>query len=146
RERARRERGRAAMAYLGDAPLGETTWISPRASVELDTLLDTERLRADRFSASYDGDPRGLLSRAGGLDGVARAYRRSLDSAGARRMKRFSPPAALLCTSGASFFSGTLGCQRRCCRPGGQGTRRRACFMPNRPGSCPPHPVSLTVA
>jgi len=82
RERARRERVRAAMAYLGYAPLGETTWISPRASVELDTLLDTERLRADRFSASYDGDPRGLLSRAWDLDGLARAYQRWLASVG----------------------------------------------------------------
>ena len=64
RDRARRARVRAGLGYLGYAPLGETTWISPRPSVELDSLLEAERLRAERFVASYDGDPRGLLARA----------------------------------------------------------------------------------
>src|SRR5262249_24183488 len=49
RDRARRDRVRAALGYLGYAPLGETTWISPRPSVELDPLLAAERLRAERF-------------------------------------------------------------------------------------------------
>ena len=40
RDRARRGRVRAALGYLGYAPLDETTWISPRPSVELDALLD----------------------------------------------------------------------------------------------------------
>ena len=82
RDRARRDRVRAALGYLGYAPLGETTWISPRPSVELDPLLAAERLRAERFAASYDGDPRGLLARAWDLDGLARAYRRWLAQAG----------------------------------------------------------------
>jgi phenylacetic acid degradation operon negative regulatory protein len=81
-ERARRDRVRAALGYLGYASLGETAWISPRASVELDALLDTERLRAERFEASYDGDARGLLARAWDLDRLARAYRRWLGLAG----------------------------------------------------------------
>jgi phenylacetic acid degradation operon negative regulatory protein len=81
-ERARRERTRAGLGYLGYAPLDETTWISPRASVELDALLAAERLRAELFHASYAGDPRGLLARAWDLDGLARAYRRWLASAG----------------------------------------------------------------
>src|SRR5262249_54052446 len=82
RDRARRDRVRAALHYLGYAPLGATTWISPRASVELDALLVAEELRADRFLASYDGDPHGLLERAWDLDGLARAYRRWLATAG----------------------------------------------------------------
>jgi phenylacetic acid degradation operon negative regulatory protein len=81
-DRARRDRIRAALGYLGYAPLGETSWISPRASAELDALLDTERLRAERFTAAYDGDPRGLLARAWDLDRLARAYQRWLATAG----------------------------------------------------------------
>jgi len=82
RDRGRRDRVRAGLHYLGYAPLGDTTWISPRASVELDALLAAERLRAERFHASYTGDPHGLLERAWDLDGLARAYRRWLVSAG----------------------------------------------------------------
>jgi phenylacetic acid degradation operon negative regulatory protein len=74
--RTRRDRMRAGLGYLGYAPLSEQTWISPRGSAELDTLLETERVRAERFQATYEGDPHGLLSRAWDLDGLARAYRR----------------------------------------------------------------------
>jgi phenylacetic acid degradation operon negative regulatory protein len=77
-DRARRDRVRAALGYLGYAQLGETAWISPRASAELDALLDAERLRAERFLAAYDGDARGLLARAWDLDRLARAYQRWL--------------------------------------------------------------------
>ena len=73
---SRERRGR------GYAPLGETAWISPRASVELDALLDAEQLRAERFFAAYDGDARGLLARAWDLDRLARAYQRWLAMAG----------------------------------------------------------------
>lgn len=81
RDRARRGRVRAALGYLGYAPLGETTWISPRPSVELDPLLEAERLRVERFVASYDGDPRDLLARAWDLGNLARAYQRWLAQA-----------------------------------------------------------------
>ena len=47
RERARRDRLRAALGYLGYAPIDETTWISPRPSVELEALLEAERVRAE---------------------------------------------------------------------------------------------------
>ena len=59
RDRARRDRVRAALGYLGYAPVGESTWISPRPSVELDPLLEAERLPAERFVAS---SPRGSPS------------------------------------------------------------------------------------
>jgi phenylacetic acid degradation operon negative regulatory protein len=91
-DRARRGRVRAALRYLGYAPLGETTWVSPRPSVELDPLLAAERLRAERFVASYDGDARGLLARAWDLDGLARAYQRWL--AGARTLIAAAGPHA----------------------------------------------------
>jgi phenylacetic acid degradation operon negative regulatory protein len=78
RERARRERLRAALSYLGYASIDETTWVSPRPSRELEALLETERARAERFLASYDGDPRGLAARAWDLDGLAHAYQRWL--------------------------------------------------------------------
>ena len=75
RERARRDRLRAALGYLGYAPADESTWVSPRPSVELEALLEAERVRAERFTASYDGDARGLLARMWDLDGLAHAYR-----------------------------------------------------------------------
>ena len=55
-------------------PLDETTWISPRPSRELEALLEAERVRAERFVASYDGDARGLVARAWDLDGLSHAY------------------------------------------------------------------------
>ena len=78
RERARRERLRAGLEYLGYAPIGETSWLSPRPSVEIEVLLETERVRAERFQASYDGDARGLAARTWDLDGLAHAYQRWL--------------------------------------------------------------------
>ena len=81
RDRVRRDRLRAALEYLGYAPVDETTWISPRPSVELEALLEAERVRAERFTASYDGDPSGLAARAWDLDGLAHAYRRWMSAA-----------------------------------------------------------------
>ena len=81
-ERARRERLRAALGYLGYACVDGSTWVSPRPSPELDALLAAERVRAERFMADYDGDDRGLASRAWDIDGLARAYRHWLDLAG----------------------------------------------------------------
>jgi len=81
RERSRRERLRAAMRYLGYAPLDESTWISPRRSRELDAMLESERVRAQQFVASYDGDDRGLAARVWDLDGLARSYLRWLEVA-----------------------------------------------------------------
>ena len=74
RDRARRERLRAGLGYLGYAAIGEASWISPRPSPELEPLLRAERVRAERFTAQYDGDPAGLLARAWDLDGLAHAY------------------------------------------------------------------------
>lgn len=81
-ERASRDRLRSALGYLGYARLDGSTWISPRQSSELESLLSTERVRAERFHASYDGDPRELAARAWDIDGLGRAYQRWLDQTG----------------------------------------------------------------
>lgn len=81
-DRARRDRLRAGLGYLGYAALDDTTWISPRASAELEALFAAEGVRAERFHAGYDGDARGLVARAWDLDGLARAYERWIDEAG----------------------------------------------------------------
>jgi phenylacetic acid degradation operon negative regulatory protein len=81
-DRAKRERLRSALGYLGYACLDGSTWISPRPSVELEALLATERVRAERLHASYDGDPRGLAARAWDIDGLGHAYQRWLGVAG----------------------------------------------------------------
>lgn len=80
-DRAGRERLRSALGYLGYACLNGSTWISPRPSVELDAMLAAERIRADRFHASYDGDARSLAARAWDIDGLACGYRLWLERA-----------------------------------------------------------------
>ena len=76
--RPARERLKAALGYLGYARLDGTTWISPRPSAELEPLLAAERVSAERFHASYDGDSRRLAARAWDVDGLAGAYARWL--------------------------------------------------------------------
>jgi phenylacetic acid degradation operon negative regulatory protein len=78
RDRARRTRLRAGLAYLGYAPLHETTWLSPRVSPELDALLEAEHLTADRFQAAFGGDACELVMRAWDLGTLARTYERWL--------------------------------------------------------------------
>ena len=74
-ERAKRDRLKSALGYLGYACLDGSTWISPRCSVELDPVIAAEQVRAERFFSSHDGDARGLAARAWDLDGLARSYR-----------------------------------------------------------------------
>jgi phenylacetic acid degradation operon negative regulatory protein len=135
RARARRERTRAGLCYLGYAPLTETTWISPRAPVELDALLAAERLRAELFHAGYAGDPCGLVARAWDLDGLAgptaagwpvRAT--SSPRPGQRPATRpYSRCGAPWSTSGASSCSPIPGCRRRCCHLPGRAMTRPGC-------------------
>ncbi len=81
-ERAARDRIRSGLGYLGYACLGGSTWISPRASIELDGLLAAEQLGVDSFYASYDGDARLLAARAWDIERLATGYQEWL--AGAR--------------------------------------------------------------
>jgi len=79
--RAQRDRLRSALGYLGYGCLDSSTWIGSHPSVELEALLAAERVRAERFYASYDGDPRGLAARVWDIDGLAHAYQQWLDGA-----------------------------------------------------------------
>ncbi len=78
KERAARDRVRTGLGYLGYAPLRDDTWISPRASREVDALLDREGVRARQFWAEHVGDDIGLAAQAWDLDGLGRAYARWL--------------------------------------------------------------------
>ena len=79
--RATRERLRTALGYLGYAPLREGTWISPRPSGEVASLLDGEGVRSTSFSAKHDGDDAALARSAWDLPALAAAYRRWLAQA-----------------------------------------------------------------
>jgi phenylacetic acid degradation operon negative regulatory protein len=80
-ERGTRERVRGGLTYLGYAPLRDHTWISPRASTELDGLLSAEGAGASRFWAAFDGDAVSLASSAWDLDDIGRSYARWLADA-----------------------------------------------------------------
>jgi len=71
--RAARERIRSGLGYFGYAPLSDSTWISPFASPEVQTLLDAEAANVSRFQAR-DGDPQARASQAWDLDALAQAY------------------------------------------------------------------------
>lgn len=81
RDRARRERLAAGLAYLGFGRLGESTWIGPRASAEVDPLLRSEGARAERFRSVHQGDARELLARVWDLSQLGQAYDRWLTEA-----------------------------------------------------------------
>ena len=79
--RTDRERLHAQLQYLGYGSIGGATWVSPRPAPELDATLAEAGARAERFTATHDGDSQALIARAWDLDGLARAYTRFLDSA-----------------------------------------------------------------
>lgn len=87
--RSARGRLRAALGFLGYAPLGGIgsgggTWIAPRPSAEVDSLLAAENAHAERFVATDAGgtdDSAALMRRAWDVDGTADAYRRWLTDA-----------------------------------------------------------------
>ena len=80
-ERSSRDRLRGALTFLGYAQLDDATWIGPRPSDEVDALLESEAVRAERFSARHDGDTLALVRRAWDLEGLARSYGRWLRDA-----------------------------------------------------------------
>jgi phenylacetic acid degradation operon negative regulatory protein len=79
--RTDRERLHAQLQFLGYGAIGGATWISPRPAPELDATLAESSARAERFTATHDGDSQALIARAWDLDGLARSYTRFLDSA-----------------------------------------------------------------
>ncbi|HET6627391.1 MAG TPA: PaaX family transcriptional regulator C-terminal domain-containing protein [Nocardioidaceae bacterium] len=71
--RSVRERVRSGLAFLGYAPLTDSTWISPFRSPEVETLLAAEDAGAARFEAN-DDDPRGRAQQAWDLEAIGAAY------------------------------------------------------------------------
>ncbi len=80
-DRARRERVRTGLSYLGYAALRDDTWVSPRRSGEIASLLETEGVCARSFIADYDGNDSRLAADAWDLDGLGIAYSRWLKEA-----------------------------------------------------------------
>jgi phenylacetic acid degradation operon negative regulatory protein len=72
-ERRRRERVRSQLRFLGVAPLSDSTWVSPRASVEVDQLLLDEDLDAVCLTTADIGPVPALLA-AFEFDSLADEY------------------------------------------------------------------------
>ncbi|MFL6138548.1 MAG: PaaX family transcriptional regulator C-terminal domain-containing protein [Frankiaceae bacterium] len=81
RHRATRDRLRSGLAFLGYAPLDETTWIAPRPSREAVALLAAEGVAAESFLAGHDGDSARLVAMAWDLGELAATYDRWLATA-----------------------------------------------------------------
>lgn len=136
RDRAKRERFRADLAFLGYAPLSETTWVGPRRSPELDPLLANEGVRADMFDAVLDGDPRALVASAWDLAAIGRAYEEWLSEAqeliaglpgGAPNSRVFATRSRLV-HGWRNFLFRDPGLPAELLPPGWQGEKARAYF------------------
>lgn len=82
-DRSRRERVRTQLRFLGLAPISDSTWVSPRPSVEADALLTEERLEVVTLTTT-DAEPAGTLLAAFDVDRLATAYDAWLGEAAAR--------------------------------------------------------------
>jgi len=81
-DRARRERVRSRLRFLGMAPVSDSTWVSPRASGEVERLLLDEGVEAVAITG-HDVEPPGALLRAFDLDTLQAAYAAWLSEAAA---------------------------------------------------------------
>jgi phenylacetic acid degradation operon negative regulatory protein len=72
-DRRRRERVRTQLRFLGTAPISDSTWVSPHASVEVDQLLHEEGLAAVCLTTTDIG-PVGLLLEAFDVARLEREY------------------------------------------------------------------------
>lgn len=82
--RAARERLAAAMTYLGYARLAPLTWLAPRPSEELASLLSTEGVRATTMQVLPGSDAHQLAGSLWDLDGLGRQYQSFLGRVGAQ--------------------------------------------------------------
>jgi phenylacetic acid degradation operon negative regulatory protein len=81
-DRARRERVRTQLRFLGMAPISDSTWVSPRPSAEVDRLLAEESVQAVSL-ASADVRPASALLDAFDVDSLGAAYAAWIDEAAA---------------------------------------------------------------
>lgn len=82
-ERSRRERVRTQLRFLGLAPISDSTWISPRPSVEVDRLLAEESVEAVALTTT-DAGPAETLLAAFDVDALRVSYADWYDAAGRR--------------------------------------------------------------
>jgi phenylacetic acid degradation operon negative regulatory protein len=82
-DRARRERVRSQLRFLGMAPVSDSTWVSPRGSAQVDRMLAEESVEVVSLSTD-DATPPGALLAAFDTPGLAASYAAWL--AGATRM------------------------------------------------------------
>src|SRR5690349_13091965 len=71
------KRDATRLAFLGYGPLGEHTWVAPRAADEADAMLTGSGVAYERFSASHAaGSPSAaeVVGRAWDLPGLAKSY------------------------------------------------------------------------
>jgi phenylacetic acid degradation operon negative regulatory protein len=62
------------MAFIGYAPLDESTWISPRAHPDVEGLLTAAGVPAESFRAEHSGDSARLAARAWDVAALGAAY------------------------------------------------------------------------
>lgn len=72
-DRARRERVRSRLRFLGMAPISDSTWVSPRSSAEADRLLEDEDVAVVAITSPHVRPTDALLG-AFDLDGLDAAY------------------------------------------------------------------------
>ena len=72
--RSARQRLRSGMAFVGYAPLDESTWISPRVHPDVEGLLEAAGVPAESFHAEHKGDSTQLVARAWDLAALGGAY------------------------------------------------------------------------
>lgn len=72
-DRARRERVRSRLRFLGMAPISDSTWVSPRASAEVDRLLEAEEVAAIALTGPRV-EPAEALLEAFDVSGLDAAY------------------------------------------------------------------------
>jgi phenylacetic acid degradation operon negative regulatory protein len=80
--RSARQRLRSGMAFIGYAPLDESTWISPRIHRDVEGLLLAAGVSSESFHAEHRGDSARLVAQAWDLEAVAEAYERWRGTAG----------------------------------------------------------------
>lgn len=73
--RASRDRLAAALGYLGYARLAPLTWLAPRPSAELDTVLALEGVCARSMHAVLGTDVRDLAAQLWDLEALSEGYR-----------------------------------------------------------------------
>ena len=81
-DRNTRSRVSQSLRFLGYGALAADTWVAPRESPELAEVLRREGVRHDGFSARFQGEAAGLVSRVWDLPSLAAAYRRFAEAAG----------------------------------------------------------------